>query len=259
MDEKYTDVAGNTRRQRAYTFTKFGDEDLPFNDKQMKYMISGKEICPETKREHYQGYVYFHNAKTLGQVIKKYSGPHWEQARGSIEANIAYCSKDDKFREFGERPQRGKRTDIHAAVETLLEEGMGELMEKHPDAYIKYHKGFEKLHLNNIDNKVEEVEIKNFTGKKSHAIIWTEMEYGEFYHKNNLKWWDGYLGQPTILISRCNKDELEDLKEGITILGETKGGFVQVRAQRLVIWKNATLTLQETSSCGASPRGLDAE
>ena len=45
------------KRTRNVCFTGFNETGYEFNEKQMKYLVVGKEICPTTGKEHWQGYV----------------------------------------------------------------------------------------------------------------------------------------------------------------------------------------------------------
>lgn len=70
----------------------------------IRYICYGEEVCPQTKRLHYQGYIYFHNPRYLNSVIKLLAPRHVEVCKGSAIDNIQYCSKDGRFTELGHRP-----------------------------------------------------------------------------------------------------------------------------------------------------------
>jgi len=58
--------------------------------------IVGREICPETKKIHYQGYIEFNTKKRMKQV-KDYlasSFIHVEICKGNRDDNVEYCGKD---------------------------------------------------------------------------------------------------------------------------------------------------------------------
>lgn len=95
----------------------FGDEpkpDMSFID----YIVWGKEICPKTKKEHFQCYVEFKDKYTI-KKCQKYLGVdntcHLESRKGSpLEASI-YCKKDateeNPYKEIGILPvlHQGKK------------------------------------------------------------------------------------------------------------------------------------------------------
>lgn len=140
--------ASTAAKSRKWCFTMFWDGKEPgvdyFNDWECEYMYVGREICPDSKREHYQGYIRFPNPRALMGVrklfthtIKLPSGNqgypgHWESCKGTEAQNVKYCSKDsDLVIEFGKseaaaKPdkQQGKRNDI-VAVRKMISEGAG--------------------------------------------------------------------------------------------------------------------------------------
>lgn len=72
-----------------------------------RYMIFGFEIGSENKVPHIQGYVIYDTPKPLSTVKNKLPRAHWESANGSPQQNIAYCTKDGDYYEFGEPPKQG--------------------------------------------------------------------------------------------------------------------------------------------------------
>ena len=94
--------------RRGWCFTSFDKLDFNIGD----YCIVGEEICPNTGRLHYQGYVYFKNARSFTSVKKLLGSSHIELARGNVNDNVKYCSKDGKFIEYGIKPKQGCRVDL---------------------------------------------------------------------------------------------------------------------------------------------------
>jgi len=66
-----------------------------FKNSEFKYAIFGREICPETKKPHLQGFVSCHKKKTLVSMKKLFPDGfcHLEIAIGSPKQNKDYCSK----------------------------------------------------------------------------------------------------------------------------------------------------------------------
>lgn len=127
----------------------YGDEGPGpdyFKDWVCEYLYVGKEICPNTYRLHYQGYVRFANPRALGGVRKLFThtittmagkqgyAGKWFACKGTEAQNVRYCSKDeDLIIEWGDREadlepdkEQGKRTDI-ANVRQMISEGKGML------------------------------------------------------------------------------------------------------------------------------------
>jgi hypothetical protein len=117
------------------------------------------EECPTTGRTHLQGFLVLPRAQRLSFVKAIHSGAHWEAAKGTLEQNEAYCSKEESRypgsapTTWGERPenQQGRRADLEAATALLTATGgtvrvrMKRLAEDYPAVVAKHHKGLEYL------------------------------------------------------------------------------------------------------------------
>lgn len=115
-------------RFSSYCFTDFVNDwkfyDRLFQKNNIKYIIVGEEIAPSTGRKHLQGYLYM-KSKTTWSSMRKKLAPRWFAiCKGNPKQNIEYCSKDKKFKIWGEEPpMQGRRTDLEAARK-LLKSGM---------------------------------------------------------------------------------------------------------------------------------------
>lgn len=89
----------------------------------------------QTGTPHFQGWIMFNNAKTLGGVKKILEKAHWEVARGNEEQNLAYTTKS------ATRVQGPWKWGIAERVKDPLEgyelydwqKGLLELFEEEPD------------------------------------------------------------------------------------------------------------------------------
>lgn len=130
----------------------------------------------ENGTPHLQGYIEWKNAKSFN-AVKKFFNCNWmhlEPRRGPPKRAFYYCLKgkkpwdpetqqeidemeEDNF-EYGEdcKPvfppygtygqSQGKRNDLHAVTEMIKEgQSMKRVAAEHPEAYVKFHKGFQKL------------------------------------------------------------------------------------------------------------------
>jgi len=79
--------------------------EITFNSLKIEYII-GLEKCPETGKEHFQGYIEsptkIRPIEKLQKLFKQNGGDHfteihWEKCKGNREHNITYCSKDGCF------------------------------------------------------------------------------------------------------------------------------------------------------------------
>lgn len=119
-------IQARESEHRNWMFTSFKDE-APFFTSKMWYQIYQREICPTTKKEHWQGYVECSYPMTL-QTIKNHLGDkacHLEPRKGTQQQAIDYCSKDDT-RKPGTKPitngiskNQGSRSDLNSIVEAI--------------------------------------------------------------------------------------------------------------------------------------------
>lgn len=114
----------------------------------IKYGCVGEEVG-EMGTPHLQGYLNLTKKKSLKKIrkmIKDLCGQsaHTEQCKGTPAQNIAYCSKDGKFTEWGERPKMGARTDIanflSAMKKVRCEEDELKVADEMPVEYARYYK-----------------------------------------------------------------------------------------------------------------------
>lgn len=195
-----------------------------FKKKDLKYCTIGKEIGKKCGTPHLQGFVHLTNKKRFN-TIKTLVGnrAHIEAARGDDESNRGYTGKEDKNPFILGEPcpaKQGERTDIHEAVECLKKtKSMKALAEQYPVAFVKYHRGFEKILLawnGNEEQRHRAPKVSVFIGPsgtgKSRLAQWEadkisqqmmpEASYADrVYHKQRSElWWDGYKQQPCVIL-----------------------------------------------------------
>lgn len=92
----------------------------------MRYLCWGEEVCPNTNRDHSQGYVEFLNPVSLRSAgrLLRLVGAHFERRRGSAVQARDYCKKEGSFHEHGEISKQGSRNDL-ATVRDLQAKGVG--------------------------------------------------------------------------------------------------------------------------------------
>lgn len=97
----------------AYVFTinnyTFDDILLVFDCGNQRYLCFGFEVGDQGT-PHMQGYVYFVNETSFNSVRKQIPRARIDVAKGTVEQNIKYTSKDGDWYEFGKKPQQGKAT-----------------------------------------------------------------------------------------------------------------------------------------------------
>ncbi len=77
----------------------------------VRYIAYSKEVG-KNGTPHLQGFVYTWDAVRITKFKIFLKRAHFEAMKGSFTQNEAYCSKQGKLIEHGERPQQGRRNDI---------------------------------------------------------------------------------------------------------------------------------------------------
>lgn len=149
LDTDSKEIVPRATRSRGFCFTDFKLDEGAYTKwkGEAKYIIIGREVCPESKRDHWQGSVWFQNPRSLDSVRKELPGRHLEACRGTPEQNKKYCEKDGNLVfEVGVPPQQGKRSDLEAAA-LLIQNGstMKEIASSFPTQFIRYGRGMRDL------------------------------------------------------------------------------------------------------------------
>lgn len=241
-----------TIRSRAVSFTYHdyqldGAEDIfkKYIQETARYGILGYEVCPETKRQHIQGYLAWDNPRSLKKFqeqigLKKF---HYEQSRGTALQNRTYCSKDGNFWEHGTLPQQGERTDWQAAVNHLDNGGSVVSVVSEQPHLLPAIRSLQTY--SNLVNKSTHRDVKVIfligspgTGKTR----WAWDNYPDLYSKPEGNWWDGYTGQNTILLDDYYGDiaysQFLKVLDRYPLNLQIKGGFTPALYTTVIITSN---------------------
>jgi len=165
-----------------------------------RYHCYGYETCPTTGTEHLQGFVYFNMPKSFTAVRRGLLGSHVSIAKGSVAQNITYCSKEECFLEFGERPmsQELKGSNEQKRWASAYECAQKGLISEIPgDIAIRCYANIKRIEsdfMAIVPNSREPcgVWIHGESGAgKSYSV---HFRYPGLYNKMRNKWWDGYRG-----------------------------------------------------------------
>lgn len=196
------------KRTRNVCFTGFNENGYKFNEKQMKYLVVGKEICPTTGKEHWQGYVELKNAKTFSAIKKLFKDNklHLEERKGNALQASNYCKKDGKYEEFGELSSQGARSDLVTLKDDILagKKNCTEVREENPELYHQYGRTLDKLEDDYLCKQKRNWMTKGIwiwgptgCGKSR----WAYETYPDAYTwADDKDWQDCYNGQETIII-----------------------------------------------------------
>ena len=246
------------KRVRRWALTFYERPDFPMDPTKIRYFLAGEEICPETKRTHWQSYIELFKASTMGQVkaLVECQTVHCEPCFGGSQANIEYCSKDGKvYREEGKPASKtqGRRNDVHDLREHFRNGGT--LREAVDDdqivnAVAKFGRFTTLCKQIYSVKRTWRTELHIFWGcsrsGKSYKARTEAQEFGSVYYKpaatSTGDWWCGYDGEDSVIFEDFRGST--SLQSFLVLADESpltvpiKGGSVQFQAKRIYITSN---------------------
>ncbi len=254
MSEKLKTPKKRGVRSRNYCFTDFKIIDLgeiyENNKDIIRYLCWGKEICPETKHIHQQGWIQMVNQKPFNVVFKLLGGKvHLERMLGTEFQNEVYCKKDGAHEERGKFVSQGFRSDFEDIKRRLDSgESMLEVARAHFGDYIRYHKGFEKymeLLLEESTKEFRQIEVIVHHGTTGAGKTRTAVEDNADHYMirgDDLQWFDGYRGQQVLIIDEYSNQvpitKLLSLLDGYQLRLPKKGAFTYANWTKVIITTN---------------------
>jgi len=240
---------------RAWCFTLNNYTPLEYaniitNYNEFKYCVVGREEGTEKSTPHLQGYVYFKNPRHF-EGVKSILGEriHLENSKGSSKQNFKYCTKEGHWAEYGKLPKQGERKDLEAIKYNILvellnvKEVLGDI---HNFQQLKFAEGlikYQAMPKPNLDRLIYWFYGPTGSGKTRKAYEMLTEAYGQdgvWMSSRNLKWWDGYYGQPAIIIDEmrgdfCTFHELLRITDIYPFRVETKGSSLWYNAKVIII------------------------
>jgi len=245
-------------QRRCYMFTVFFQEEedpplLPVEDwPEVQYCIYQLEMCPMSRRLHYQGYIELTTAKRITTLQSHYVGlerAHFEARAGTQEQAIAYCSKQESKMDgpwiHGVCKQQGKRNDL-LPVKRAIDEGasLEQIAENHFEVWVKHSKAFKEYKVMKVAKRSWPMHLVLYlgptrTGKSRKAFE----DYPDAYWAPHDGWWDLYQGEETVVIdemygSRYSYSFLLRLTDRYPMMVPYKGGYHQFVSRRIVFTSN---------------------
>lgn len=238
-------------QHKNWTFTVFFQDEAVEKDwfKKLEdivdYACYGRELCPETKREHFQGYIQFKNRKRMSALKVLHPTAHWEIARGTDQSNYDYCSKDGVFTEIGTRipvaAAAGK--ERYKRSRELAEAGDFDAIDD--DIYIRCYSSLRCIHKDKR-RKLPDLEApcglwiwgSSGSGKSKMA---REIGAESMYFKMPDKWWDGYCDEDTVIIDDLDQTHvsmaywLKIFADRYAFPVHVKNGGLFIRPKRIIV------------------------
>lgn len=245
-----------SKKSYAYCFTinNYTDADIQELKKlednpKTRYIIIGKEVGEEGT-PHVQGYVYFHNQMVFSSFKKLLTRAHIEPSRGTVDDNVAYCSKDGDFYEHGERPINQKRkgelgAEYWESQKRLAMEG--KLDEIDPKLFLTHYRTLKVISFDHAPKQTNLERLDNYwyygpTGvgksRKAHE------DYPGAFLKGANKWWCDYKGEDVVLIEELDKTHaclghhLKIWADHYVFPAEVKGGKINIRPKSIIVTSN---------------------
>lgn len=233
-----------------------------------QYIICGEEIAPTTGKLHLQSFVYYKNARSWSAVRKALKGikSNIEVCKGSVEQNYIYCSKDKKYREYGEKPSPGKRNDIKSITDSIKEgKSTKEIVETYGDKSLRITHHIDKVRgILKSEKRNWEMDVRIYIGPpgsgKSRSV-WEEFGVDNVYPKMVGKWWDHYNYETCVLIDDFDPYNIFDitfdfylkLLDRYPMFVEYKGGSTNFCSKTIIFTSNTNIDewFQEKSNRSA--------
>lgn len=241
---------------KAWCFTV--NNPLPsefISEEWVDYMVVGEEVGAEGT-PHLQGYVYFKKPYYLSGCKKFLARAHWEAAKGSPEQNRVYCTKDGKFQETGTMPSsktsaatKKRKVDYETAIQLAKKQ---KLYDVEPGILVRHMSSLKQI----ARDHPPQLQANDYlcgvwlfgapgTGK-SRGARWM---YPNAYPKMCNKWWDGYLGEPYVIIDDLDTNHkvlghhLKIWSDHYPFTAEVKGHTLRIRP--LVICVTSNYSIEE--------------
>lgn len=137
-------------KYRNWCFTSYQDI-MKIDEKKCTYYIMQREVCPTTKKEHWQGYIEFPCQKRMNEakIVLNDNSCHLEPRWGTQKQAIEYCSKRESRKEnstpiiYGTLKMQGNRSELDSLWDSI-ESGMTQ------KEILIEHRGLALKHINMI-------------------------------------------------------------------------------------------------------------
>jgi len=218
----------------------------------LKYQAWQEEVAPTTGKDHLQAYLIFNSPRTLTSVAREFWNSHVDPRKGTHEQALAYVTKAESRKEGGEQyiagdpPEPGKRNDIQACKKVILETNSMRAVCMEATSYQGIRVAQAMLTFMRPPRR-NDITVHWFWGptgcSKSHtAEAEAESKYPDKWYRcnRNGKWWDGYDGEPAVIIDDYRRDfckfhELLQLLDKYSLRVEYKGGYRPILATEIWI------------------------
>lgn len=165
-------------------------------------------------------------------------------------ANIKYCQKNKDYVEHGESPIRGQAGGLATKRkwdEIKSNAKAGDFDKIEDEVFVKHYHNLKRIRQDYITAPPD---LESPCG----LWIWGEprvgksykvrKDYPDYYDKPCNKWWDGYQGEPYILIDDfdrnhvCLGHHIKRWSDRYAFPAEQKGTTIQIRPKKIIVTSN---------------------
>jgi len=218
----------------------------------VRYIGYGVESCPDTGRNHLQGWIQFYSSRSKRQILAMRKWCWVGGNDGQEHHQETYCKKEgNNYVNHGRFAVQGARTDLENAMKDIRE-GMRELdrMNEQPMTYARYGRFMDKYAAAIERDKAQkewhrEVEVELVSGPTDKGKTYNAMKNNKDAFKiqgGELQWFDGYEGQKTLIIDEYSNDnkvtKMLSLLDRYALRLPVKGSFTYARWNKVVITTN---------------------
>lgn len=242
-------------RSRTYIFTlnNWTVEEYAaikaYSERNCKYAIIGKEVGEERGTPHLQGYWRFNHPRSFNKLTELFPRCRVEVANGGDKKNQVYCSKQGDFWETGQPSSETGAVEKRALLnQRIREESLVDLVTEgiiHISQVPLLKKAKILLELEkapNDHNDVRGIWIWGAPGVGKSRFV-RENE-NDLYLKSQNKWWDGYSGEPAVLLDdldhggKCLGHYMKIWADRYKCSGEVKGAICNLHYERFYVTSN---------------------
>lgn len=240
-------------RSYVYTYNNYTQEDedrlqlIP-----CAYHVYGREVAPSTGTPHLQGFIYFRLQKSFSAVRKILGSCHIEVCVDLGRA-IQYAKKDGNFWENGTPPKTPKEKgeagkQVYEAAWELAKQGrIEEISEPLRTRFFNTYKRIQAEYQVQPPSQPE-LDFHWYYGPSGAGkSLKARQDNPSHFLKLPNKWWDGYKGQPCVIIDEWSPshsvlaDHLKRWADHHPFAAEIKGGTVCIRPPRIIITSNYSI------------------
>lgn len=244
------------RKKRAkrnhWVFTSYEEKFQPqFDADVVRYCVYQKEICPDTKNEHYQGYIEFFDPKRLTQVKQALGECHADGRLGSRTEARLYCMKKktavpNTIVEFGVwREETNRKRKLKEML--LTDMSLDDLIDVAPHEFVRHHRGLIALYNRRKKKKAKQfrhVETLVFYGPTGCGKTRRACSFPDHFKLpiGDKLWFGAYDNESVLIIDDFDghiaHNKLLQILDGYELQCPVKGGFVWANWTTVIITSN---------------------